>query len=394
MKHLRYGLFAFGFLAFAAGAATTTHAGSAATDSSAYGDYIQQLSREVTSFASSANGDGALAPLTVRFGATPDTSGLAAADQALVRAMGRTYDLFRALGGSTDRGAVVERADGRVYVGLDGEGGRWFADAAAAAAFLLSELVESSGDLPEPVREAVDSVSGDGCGVSCVAEAAFKELIATIAYVPRGTTVSLTLSADGFSDGNGTPVVEVPNGFVVNDVTYVDGSTVVAKLSVMSDAPTGRAIVSAFNAGSAFRAVDNFAIQVVDTVEQLDDDVSAPLLPGTGKIEALTDDHAGDVAEATTLAGNASGRIETTGDTDTFKIIVEQPGTLTISSSGGTDVRLTLTDGQGAVLGSDDDSAGWYNATLSRAVVVGTYFVRVTHCCDGTGSYSLAASLN
>lgn len=372
-------------------------AGVAQSNSAGYGDYVQQLAQEVTALSGAAAGNSALGTRLIDLGSADGLAGLSAPNQALIRAMNRTYDVFRALGGSTDRRAVVEREDGRVYVGLDGEGGRWFADAAAAAAFLLSELVETSSEVPAPVQAAVaDAVAGDGCGVSCVAEVAFKELIKLIAVVPRGTTVTLTLSSDdgGFSEASGKPVVEVPSGFVVHEVTYVDAATLTVKVSVPGDVATGRSIVSAFNAADAFRAVDNFAVQVVDTVEQLDGEQSAPLLPGSGTLEALGDDHAGDTAGASQLAGSAEGRLEAADDTDTFRIDVEQAGTLTVSTSGGTDVRLTLSDGQGNVLAEDDDANGWYNATLSHGVVVGTYFVTVSHCCAGTGSYSVAATLN
>jgi hypothetical protein len=385
---------AFGLAVLALGASGSAHAGAAVADSSAYGGYLQQLATEVTAYTGTADAGGALAPRSIALGGDNDLSGLAAADQALVRAMTRTHDLFRALGGTNDRSAVVERSDGKVYVGLDGEGGRWFADAASAAAFLLSELVDTSADVSDSVRDAVGAATVDaGCGVACVTEVAFKELIKLIAYVPRGTTVSLTLSSNGFSDDDGEPVVEVPDGFVVHNVTYVDASSVVAKVSVTATATTGRAVLSAFNAGQAFRAVDSFAVQVVDSVEQLDGDQTAPTLPGSGTIEALDDDHADSFAGATTLAAAASGRLETSGDTDTFKVVVDEPGTFTVSSSGGTDVTLTLKDADGKTLVGDDDGGNWYNASLSRAVVVGTYYVTVGHCCGGTGAYSLGATL-
>lgn len=384
-------------LAFGIGAAPMAQAaGMAQSDSSGYGNYVQQLAGEVTSLASAANGGPSLGTRTIELGSNDGLTGLNAANRALVRAMNRTYDVFRALGGSSDRRAVLERNDGRVYVGLDGEGGRWFADAAGAAAFLLSELVETSSEVPAPVQAAVSAAVADGCGVSCVAEVAFKELVKLIAVVPRGTTLTLTLtSGEGvFSEASGEPVVEAPSGFVVHEVTYVDASTVTVKVTVPGDVETGRSIVSAFNAADAFRAVDSFAVQVVDTVEQLDGEQSAPLLPGSGTVEALADDHAGDTAGASQLSGSAAGRLETGDDTDTFRIDVEQAGTLTVSTSGGTDVRLSLSDGQGSVLAGDDDTGGWYNASVSLDVGVGTYFVSVSHCCDGTGSYSVSATLN
>ena len=379
---------------FAAFGGSANAAGVAQGDFAPYRNYVRQLSNEVAGLASGASGAGAMGPRFIDFNGAPDVAGLAAQDQALVRAMARTGDLFRALGGTSDRRGVVERADGRVYVGLDGEGGRWFADTGAATAFLLGELVDSAHDLPEAVRDAVIQAPATGCGnVACIAETAYRELVKLLAFVPRGTTVSLTLSAEGFSTANGSPVVEVPAGFAVHGVTVVDAGSIVARVSIGPDAPTGRAVLSAFNATQAFRSVENFAIQVVDVVEQLGTTQSVALLPGSGTIDALDDDHAGVAGGATTLDGTATGRIEESGDIDTFRIDADLAGTLVLSTTGSADVNLTLRNALGEVVAQDDDSAGWYNARLSAVVVPGTYFVSVAHCCGGTGSYAVSASL-
>ena len=368
-------------------------AGMVQSDSPVYGKYVSQLAGEVDALSRSAAGTGTLAPQVLEFGNARPASGLGAADQALVRAMARTYDLFRALGGSTDRRGVVERNGGRVYVGLDGEGGRWFADSAAAAAFLLIELVENSAEIPDSVRDAVlGAASAPGCGVSCVAEIAYRELVKLIAFVPRGTTVSLTLTAEGYSDAGGGPVVEAPKGLSVRSVTFVDAATIVAEIAVPGDVPTGRVILSTFNAGEAFRPIENFAIEIVDVVEQLDSEQTVAVLAGTGTLTAITDDHAVGSSDATVLETSTIGRIETTGDVDTFRIQVDHPATLAVTTSGSADVRLTLRDSEGNVLAADDDSGVWYNAHVSKVVPIGAYFVDVSHCCGGTGTYTVKAA--
>lgn len=368
-------------------------AGAVQSDSSVYGNYVSQLAGEVGALSRSAAGTGTLAPQVLDFGSATPAPGLGAADQALLRAMTRTYDLFRALGGSTDRRGVVERDGGRVYVGLDGEGGRWFADSAAAAAFLLTELVENSAEIPDSVRDAVSSEgAAPGCGVSCVTEIAYRELVKLVAFVPRGTTVSLTLTAEGYSDADGGPVVEAPKGLSVRSVTFVDATTVVAEIAIPGDVPTGRVVLSAFNAGKAFRAIESFAIEIVDVVEQLDSEQTVAVLPGTGALTAITDDHAVGSSDATVLKTSSTGRIETVGDVDTFRIQVDQPAMLAVTTSGSADVRVTLRDAEGNVLAADDDSGVWYNAHVSKVVPIGAYFVDVSHCCGGTGSYAVNAA--
>ena len=368
-------------------------AGIARSDSSVYGNYVSQLAGEVDALSRSAAGTGTLAPQLIEFGNSAPMHRLAPADQALVRVMERTYDLFRALGGATDRRGVVERDGGRVYVGLDGEGGRWFADSAAAAAFLLTELVENSAEIPDSVRDAVSGAdTTPGCGVSCVAEIAYRELIKLVAYVPRGTTVSLTLTAEGYSDAAGGPVVEAPKGFSVRSVTFVDAETIVAEIAIPGNIPTGRTVLSAFNAGKSFRPIENFAIAVVDVVEQLDTEQVVAVLPGTGKLAAITDDHAVGSTDATALETSLTGRIETVGDVDTFRIQVDQPATLAVTTTGSADVRMTLRDAEGNILAANDDSGVWYNAHVSKVVPIGAYFVDVSHCCGGIGTYVVSAA--
>jgi len=368
-------------------------AGLAQSDSPVYRNYVSQLAGEVDALSRSAAGMGTLAPQLIEFGNSTPTPRLAPADQALVRAMARTYDLFRALGGTTDRRGVVERDGGRVYVGLDGEGGRWFADSAAAAAFLLTELVENSAEISDSVRDAVSGAdTTPGCSVLCVAEIAYRELIKLVAYVPRGTTVSLTLTAEGYSDAAGGPVVEAPKGFSVRSVTFVDAKTIVAEIAIPGDIPTGRTVLSAFNAGKAFRPIENFAIEVVDVVEQLDTEQVVAILSGTGRLVVITDDHAVGPTDATALEMSLSGRIERIGDVDTFRIQVDRPATLTVTTTGSADVRMTLRDAEGNVLVADDDSGVWYNAHMSKVVPIGAYFVDVSHCCGGTGTYEVSAA--
>jgi hypothetical protein len=257
----------------------------------------------------------------------------------------------------------------------------------------LTELVENSAEISDSVRDAVSGAdTTPGCSVLCVAEIAYRELIKLVAYVPRGTTVSLTLTAEGYSDAAGGPVVEAPKGFSVRSVTFVDAKTIVAEIAIPGDIPTGRTVLSAFNAGKAFRPIENFAIEVVDVVEQLDTEQVVAILSGTGRLVVITDDHAVGPTDATALEMSLSGRIEKIGDVDTFRIQVDRPATLTVTTTGSADVRMTLRDAEGNVLVADDDSGVWYNAHMSKVVPIGAYFVDVSHCCGGTGTYEVSAA--
>src|SRR5690606_30883993 len=86
----------------------------------------------------------------------PGYAGLSAADQAFAQAMSYGYQLYKAMGGTNlDRQAVIQRKDGMFYVGLDGEGGRWFASPDQALSFLFSSLVAKDDKISSGTKRAV-----------------------------------------------------------------------------------------------------------------------------------------------------------------------------------------------------------------------------------------------
>ena len=337
----------------------------------------------------------------------PNFDSLASADQALLRAAKRTYDLYLAMGGEAiDRFGVLERKDNRFYVGLDGEGGRWLASAGGALAFLLEEIVADS----------VFSIGFEEAALrcphlfSCLLLATYTGAVETIAYVPRGTTVTLSMTGDGFRAGWGAPLVMADASLTVLDVEFVSDENIVARVSVAETAALGVSVIDVFNEGSAFATVERYGVHIVASAAELAEFISEPdttdadtadaeadpsgpaTLAGTGEVEALADDHGADLATATTLDGGAVGRLETAGDVDMFKITVGQAGTLAISSVGPTDVVGRLETAEGAAVAAEDDGGDWYNFSLEGAVAPGTYLLSVTHCCAGTGAYGLSSS--
>lgn len=109
-----------------------------------------------------------------------------------------------------------------------------------------------------------------------------------------------------------------------------------------------------------------------------------------------TDDHSNTTTNATTLALNASatGNLETGGDADVFKVSFTSAGTLTINSSGGTDVVGTLLGSTGATVSTDDNGAGSPNFRLTyTATAAGTVYVKVTgKLATTTGGYGLTTT--
>ena len=105
------------------------------------------------------------------------------------------------------------------------------------------------------------------------------------------------------------------------------------------------------------------------------------------------DDHSNTRSGATVLSlgGTRSGRIETGGDVDYFRVQVSASGTLTIYTTGNTDTVGRLENNSGSVLASNDDGTD-RNFRIEQAVSFGTYYIRVEgYDSSITGDYTLHA---
>ena len=371
---------------------------------STYQSYLDQLSSQIKAGAGGPDGGAGNGPavyfdLNRPLSEVTGFDGLATADQALIKAAKQTYDLHRALGGSpVGQNALVQRRDGRYYVGLDGAGGRWLATPQEA----LGNLANQFAAQPTYRLPSTNTTLSCPFHFECLLSGTY-EGIPIVAFVPRGTTITLELTADGFAQDTGGVVVLAAAGFTVHQVTRVGTDKVQALVSIAPTAVLGVNLIHAFNEGRTFRPVASYGVHVTASPAELQALVAdaagtsapqPPALPGTGQVLALTDDFGSDTAAAQLIAGPTNGRIEVSEDVDLFRIVVVQGGTLVVTSSGGTDVKGTLESTSGTVIAADDDSGPWYNFRLEGAVSPGTYFVRVAHCCKGTGRYGLSFALN
>ena len=358
-----------------------------------YQSYIDRLASEIIDAAALAGQGGQDGPAIYFDPALPldqmaGYESLSLADQALLRAGKRTYDLFRALGGgAVDQFAVVQRQGDRIYIGFDGEGGRWLATPEEALSYMLAQLVHNS-NLPQEVKDAVAQCPYH---FHCLLLASYTGLVEIMASVPRGTTVSFEMTGEGFRSAEAPPALRAPDGFLVHQVTFIDSETIIARVSIDATAALGHNVLAVYNEGAGFRAIGRYGVNVLaEAANSLDADVT--LLIGSGSVEALDNDIGGDPATAVALNGDARGRLETADDADLFKIVVESAGTLAVSSAGPTDLVGTLETGDGSVVVADDDSGQWYNFAIRESLSPGTYFLRVTHCCAGTGEYRLSTT--
>jgi hypothetical protein len=332
----------------------------------------------------------------------PGFASLAPADRSFIEAAKRTYDLHRALGGSpVNQLGMVERRDGRFYVGLDGAGGRWLATPAEALSHLANQLAN-----PTLYRLPGAASSALSCPFhfECLLVGAYTGNVPTIAYVPRATTVAFELTADGLAPGGQAPVLVAPPEFAVLEVTVRGSDRVEALVSIGGVARLGVNLLHAFPAGRAFRPLASYGVHVAASADEMralalggpagGSGASPPALAGSGAATPLADDHGNDAAGATLLGAGVSARLEAAGDVDVFRIVVAQPGTLAVASSGTTDVAAVLESADGTPMAADDDGGAWYNFRIEHAVGAGTYFLKVSHCCKGSGPYALTVGLN
>ena len=89
--------------------------------------------------------------------------------------------------------------------------------------------------------------------------------------------------------------------------------------------------------------------------------------------------------------GSSSDSIDSEGEEDVYRIAVTSYGTLTVWSTGSTDVYGHLLSSSGSELASNDDGGENRNFRISHSVNAGTYYVRVRHYSTGTGDYGITS---
>ncbi|MSP50917.1 MAG: hypothetical protein EXQ91_00760 [Alphaproteobacteria bacterium] len=308
------------------------------------------------------------------------TQGFRQTDADWARANLRIYDIYRQLGGNEIQLKQQYRSNGaQFYVGLDGSGGKWFGTLADAQGYMFKLLVGQSAEIPAAVKTALLATNTDD--LSAVVARARDAMLEGRGILAAGTMTTVTLNGTGFSSVRGSPSVMAPTGIVVSNVALASVTQITATLEISESVATGLAKLLVFNAGNTFVPVDSFDILLVS---------------GNGTLAPSADDHGGTAATATEvlIGSTTSGMIGAPGDNDVFKVTLATPGVLTLVSSGPTDVDVTLEDGAGTVIASDADSATWYNFSLGQALVAGTYFARVKHCCQGTGAYNITVTFS
>lgn len=358
-------------------------------DDSAYRAYVDGLQALIDAYrAESASQLGAVQGpgpgLMVTYDPSVDANMMTALgridvkDARWARSGLRIYDLYTQLGGNPVSLPQTFRFDGsRYYVALDTVGGQWFPTSSEAHGYLLKMLVSKSAELPQGVKDAVGSLGAND--LETVVATARDAIASGRAFLKTGSTAVATLRSEAFAALGQAPVIQGPPGITVTQATLSGGELAVT-LAVAGGARLGPGRLLAFRPGQAMTPADFFEVFVAR---------GAAASP-----DAPADDHGATLALATPLPLGAAlqGRLGSADDADVFVVTLPGAGTLTLQSSGGSDLAAQLEDAAGTVLAADDDGGDWYNFKIVRALGAGAYYLRVRHCCSGVGAYEVSAT--
>ena len=360
-------------------AAATANAGEISADDSAGRSLLQQ---RATSLLASLRSATKLAEET---GAKESSTWIDSRDSSLRSegaATGNAWaqvaliisDLATLFGARGDN-ILAQTGTAGFYAGTATGGGTWSNSATGSQSALMRLLLADNLLVPQAVRDAISDQTLTA-SVDTLVQVATAALQQSGPILATGSTATFTLTSNRFS-ATGIPAVYGPAGTRVVHVERAGANSISVTMDLRGTTPTGQVELRAFNPNSSFLAADTFGVFVI---------------AGIGDLAALADDHPATRNAAKQVSGSDDGEIGSAGDEDLFRAELTASGTLTLTTSGPTDVVLTLEDASGNPIATDDDSAGWYNSRIVRSLAGGTYFVRVRHAARGTGRYTLRSN--
>jgi hypothetical protein len=161
----------------------------------------------------------------------------------------------------------------------------------------------------------------------------------------------------------------------VRNVIFDSSTQLRFTIDIEPTARLGAGRLAVFNGGTALVPVDHAEIHVVDG--------GSGFAAGGG----------GGGPVALPLAVPTAGAIAVRDGEQTFSLILPTAGTLTVSSAGGTDVSAQLLRADNTLEASSDDDGNWYNFRIQKVLAAGNYSLKVRHCCQGVGEYTVTATL-
>ena len=114
-----------------------------------------------------------------------------------------------------------------------------------------------------------------------------------------------------------------------------------------------------------------------------------------GEVGTDDDDHGDTTGDATVVSAgtSVSGRLETAGDTDVFRVEIASTGEIAAYTTGSTDTTGRLYSRDRTTDVSDDDGGRGTNFRIETDVAAGTYYVEVAGYDNALGEYTLHIEL-
>ncbi len=303
-----------------------------------------------------------------------DVAALAARAETTSEDTAPLNSLARLFGADNLANRLHYRREGeQYYAGLEGSGGQWFDNAAAAQGFLLRSLVAESPAAPAEIRASLAALPSTAT-LAAVASTAAQSLADSRLMLALGAVSQVAFTPKQALPA-GQLVLAGPPGIRVDRLER-SGDGLSASIAATAPLAAGPLVLRLFAPGHSFVALQN---------------VPAYMLAGDGE-PALPARRGTDRAEAAPLlqvGDSVSDPLPTAGGRNHYRLLLAQPGSYRFSTSGATDTMLSVLDANGTRLGRDDDSGQRYNARLGLSLAPGLYTIVVEHCCAGQGQYRL-----
>ncbi len=227
---------------------------------------------------------------------------------------------------------------------------------------LLTLTGESTGDT---------TVTADACDAQICGEHDFTVTVEAVAQADLvvesvavdddtpDTGESFTLSATVRNWGDGGSAATTLRYYRSTDSTISTGDTEV-----------GTDAVGTLGAGGSSR--ESIALTAPSNAGMYYYGACATALTGDGG--GATDDHGDDIGSATSVSvpSTTDGKLKEGGDRDYFRLAVSRDTTRTVRTTGSTDTRGALFDGDGSSLETNDDDGAGTNFEIERDVDAGT----------------------
>ncbi len=293
-----------------------------------------------------------------------------AGDRAWVEACLKVYDLYRQLGGERSTERFVFRRDGkRYFIAASKHRGVWFDNIDQALIYFLKQLLARSRALP---RSVLDSLNLDTSKKSIQSVGQFIFMSMNLPKAPiklaAHDTIQIELENAEIAVGDSSLVIrqQLPTSKGVR-----------AKITTSNIAKPGLHKIYGFSSKNKFRAESARDITITDL---------------TTTSSHRVKNQPPEKQYLKVLKNGLTDSISRTGQINRYKLKVDAPTTILLSSEGPSDTTAQILNSNGELISKDDDGGQGYNFRLLKRLDPGAYTLLVSHCCAGIGPYKLKIS--